>query len=157
MKKNSRELVFPEMITPSMTAQQIFDYITHFLYKQGLPSYGIAADDVARKIDMSSCLYRGPENKMCAMGCIIPDKFYLPDMEGMDVDCLLKNFENSKGQKEYWQFVKQHRELLLALQAIHDKVNDASMEIARQDMIRGFHKTARDFNLQFDKNDYKVA
>lgn len=31
--------------------------------------------------DETNCLYRGPRGLKCAIGCLIPDELYLPEME----------------------------------------------------------------------------
>ena len=51
--------------------QQIYDYVGEFLIKQGRRS----ADD------MGNCLYRGENDLRCAVGCILPDDKYKPEME----------------------------------------------------------------------------
>jgi hypothetical protein len=61
-----------------MTDQEVFDYVSTFLLKQGVPS-----KDLTQK--NQPCLYRGPNGTKCAVGCLIPDELYDPVMESMPV------------------------------------------------------------------------
>lgn len=36
--------------------------------------------------DSSQCLYRSPEGHSCAVGILIPDEMYRPDMEGLEAN-----------------------------------------------------------------------
>jgi hypothetical protein len=81
-------------------AQRLFDTVARHLITQGRPS-----------VEGSSCAYRSPENYSCAIGCLIPDDRYKPDLEGSDVDGLI-----AKGFTEF----APHRDLLGALQRVHD-------------------------------------
>lgn len=54
-----------------MTNQEVFDKVVAHLRKQN-----------AKSADNERCLYRAPDGKMCAVGCLIPDEMYDPEMEG---------------------------------------------------------------------------
>jgi hypothetical protein len=55
----------------AMTAQEIFDKVTTHLLTQMKQS---------REAGIG-CKYRGPDGLMCALGCLIEDSEYSPDME----------------------------------------------------------------------------
>lgn len=56
-----------------MTPQEIFDKVATHLFTQGVQS---------RNKNGGTCLYRGPNNTSCAVGCLIPDELYDPEMDG---------------------------------------------------------------------------
>ena len=59
-----------------MTRQEMFDIAAKHLLTQRVRS----VDPVT-----GSCRYRGPQGRMCAIGPMIPDEKYSPDMEGWGV------------------------------------------------------------------------
>lgn len=75
-----------------MNAQEIFDTVARHLHKQGKRA-GKYDNDSRDEADFR-CLYRGPEGTKCAVGCLIPDELYDPNIEGLSVsdikDVLLK-------------------------------------------------------------------
>lgn len=91
---------FTENINNS-SCQEIYDKVLNHLVKQGKKS-----------ID-SYCKYRGPDNTSCAVGCLIPDDEYTPELEGSggikSIACSIKlNIESNK------------LDLLQELQILHD-------------------------------------
>lgn len=86
-------------------AQSIFDTVAKHLLTQGEQSYD----------EVYGCLYRGPEGRTCAIGCLIDDKYYDPDMEGRNIDGLYDEFFGMFPDGFF-----QHRKLLAALQEMHD-------------------------------------
>ena len=65
-----------------MQAQTILNVVTRHLLKQNRKS--------ERQPGM--CLYRGPDNTSCAVGCLIPPAMYYVGMEGCSVDALLERY-----------------------------------------------------------------
>ena len=55
-----------------MNDQEIFDKVAAHLIKQGGPA----------RDENNDCAYRAPNGRTCAVGCLIPDSAYDPDMEG---------------------------------------------------------------------------
>lgn len=41
---------------------------------------------MAKATDFDVCRYRAPDGKRCAVGCLIKDEFYTPDLEGLPTD-----------------------------------------------------------------------
>ncbi len=92
---------------PKYTPQQIFDTVARHLHQQR-----------GRSVDGVQCLYRGPGDLKCAVGCLIPDELYTPDMEGHPIIILLgrnKDLRNLFGTGVM---------LLSSLQTTHDAVNN---------------------------------
>lgn len=53
--------------------QQAFTYVWKRVLNQGKPS----------KVRVEGCLYRGPGGLRCAVGWLLPDEYYTPDLEGL--------------------------------------------------------------------------
>ncbi len=87
------------------TAQQVYDFVVDHLRRQGGPA-----------VDSSgTCLYRAARNCKCAVGCLLTDAEYRPEIEGTDIETL------SEGSDPVLpSFFLKHKELLLDLQNVHD-------------------------------------
>ena len=59
-----------------MTKQEIYTKVRNHLLAQGAKSKTVAT---------GNCAYRGDHGGMCAIGCLIPDSKYTPDIEGYRV------------------------------------------------------------------------
>lgn len=59
-----------------MTKQEMFDKVAEHLLKQGGPAWD------------NMCMYRAPNGRKCAAGCLIPDNLYRKEWEGLAADCL---------------------------------------------------------------------
>jgi hypothetical protein len=81
-----------------MTAQEIFDSVVNHLLTQNAQSQN----------SRGSCRYRGPNGTKCAVGHLIPDEVYHPDMEGR----LVGAFD--------FGISPEHYNLLRGLQGVHD-------------------------------------
>ncbi|WP_454287229.1 hypothetical protein [Rhizobium arsenicireducens] len=84
-------------MTPQSVFDTVFDTVTRHL---------LAQNAISHDPDQDLCMYRGPNGLKCAVGILISDKDYHPEMEGKSVDQIGLFTEN--------------RELLNQLQAIHD-------------------------------------
>lgn len=84
--------------------QQVFDVVANHLISQG------------RKSELhGGCAYRGEDGTKCAIGCLIPDKLYDPEIEGKRVGELFREHEwpkNLLGDIDM--------SLLIRLQHVHD-------------------------------------
>ena len=99
------------------TLREVFKQVQQHLLTQGMQSKGEDASGIVR------CMYRGPEELKCAVGCLIADEDYRPSMEGeyiypchefQNIDELGPELEiNSEAQYLY---------MLSRLQAVHDTV-----------------------------------
>lgn len=94
--------------------QEIFDKVVNHLRKQNAKS----VDPVT-----NTCLYRGPNGMKCAVGCIIPDKDYLPEMEGKT--CKYSDIHSEKDGIVGRYLYKNNLpfNLLYELQLIHDEAD----------------------------------
>ena len=70
-------------VTHETTKQEIFDHVAKHLLAQGTASLkeNLTNGEL-------SCAYRGDGGSMCAVGCLISDDEYHPDMEGTGVGAL---------------------------------------------------------------------
>lgn len=87
-----------------MNNQEAFDKMVTHLRKQKAKSVYDGAIDIF-------CCYRGSENRMCAVGVLIPDSEYKQEYEGSI-------------EKSYSLFPSLHDidlELLIAMQRLHDR------------------------------------
>ena len=82
-----------------MTAQEIFDTVAVKLREQGGPSLS----------HRGGCAYRGRDGRRCAVGWLISDDEYSPDMEAREASILILP-----------KRLHEHELLLLSLQNVHD-------------------------------------
>lgn len=95
-----------------LTMQQTFDKVSRHLFKQGRPSVSIGG----------TCLYRGPNNTRCAVGCLIPDELYQKKMDcGFAVQSLFNEWPNLWEQFDMeGRSFDDWRVFLRDLQRVHD-------------------------------------
>ncbi len=60
------------------TPQEVYDYVAAHLLTQNAKAQGEIGS-------ANGCLYRAPEGRKCAAGCLIPDDLYTPAMEGRGI------------------------------------------------------------------------
>lgn len=88
-----------------MTKQQIFDKVaTHLLTQRQVSRDGV------------QCIYRADNGFRCAIGCLIPDDKYKPNMEGQAIKPLLEQHKDLLG----FPIGPRNLKLLKDLQQIHD-------------------------------------
>jgi hypothetical protein len=87
-----------------MTRQEAFNQVCAHLIQQGKR---------ARHENGVTCQYLASDGCKCAIGCLIPLAEYVPQMEGKNVDELMKEFKIST-------LVKEDLPLYNRLQAVHD-------------------------------------
>lgn len=95
-----------------MNNQEAFDKIAEHLLTQKVQ---------ARNDADTNCAYRGRGGTKCAVGCLIPDELYDPDMEGEDAGMLPELFPQLK-PLIYGLNIK----LLTEIQFMHDNEAPAS-------------------------------
>lgn len=88
-----------------LKAQDVFNIVVTHLFAQGK-----AARDSA-----GQCRYRTREGLSCAVGCLIPDEVYRPEMEGAPVKKIVREFYGFLPKD-----IAYHENLLRALQLVHD-------------------------------------
>lgn len=87
-----------------LTRQQAFNQVCEHLMQQG--QRAVASNNV-------TCQYLATDGCKCAIGCLIPLDEYVPQMEGKNVDELMKEFKIST-------LVKEDLPLYNRLQGVHD-------------------------------------
>src|SRR5258708_3125935 len=92
----------------TMTKPEIFAKVRRHLLSQNAKAF---------LPDSVTCAYRTPDGKKCAVGCLIPDKMYYPEMEGNGIGDLPWRFV------EY--FGEDNIDFLGDLQEIHDSYEPA--------------------------------
>jgi len=92
-----------------MNSQEVFDFVVNHLRLQNAKS--------VEDVEEGRCLYRGPEGRKCAVGCLIPDKNYSPYMEGRNIIAIA--CEGTLSYETQKLFVE-HGNLLFGLQQVHD-------------------------------------
>ena len=120
------------------TAQQTFEHVVKHLFKQGRRSYS----------DASGCLYKGPNNTSCAVGCLIPDDVYSTGMEG-------KPYGNTSNLFDHYpvltKVMPKHTYLLRSLQKVHDGNSVWKNEKLMRDVLRDVGK-AHKLKISFLRN-----
>jgi len=90
-----------------MNRQEVFDKIYLHLIEQGRKS--VNSD--------GRCQYRSPDGDKCAIGCLIPDELYTPELEGNGVSMpIIEDVLN----KIYPDMTDEDLLFLLDLQDLHD-------------------------------------
>ena len=123
-----------------ITLQEIFDRAVIGVITQGKPSVTKTACGASR------CLYRGEAGTKCAVGHLIDDAVYTPDLEGNECvrTLVMQALEQSLGKLPEDSF-----NLIIQLQLTHDVASTGS------DFLPAFIARAReiaaDFNLTFPK------
>lgn len=108
-----------------MTDQEVFTKIKKHLLRQGDKSFIISCGTIM-------CMYRGPDNKMCAVGCLIPDSKYSKDLEGASV-------ESPKIEMLLGEVLGTYNKRLLSeLQSVHDSFAVHEWEIRLKLVAKSF-------------------
>lgn len=95
-----------------MKKQEIFDKVAAHLLTQGRKSF-----------KNGRCAYRGDGGLACSAGCLIPDKMYDPEMEGLGVTSLFRCYPAVKKL-----IGKNNKDLLYDLLRIHDHWESTNWE-----------------------------
>lgn len=104
-----------------MTEQEIFNKVYLHLKKQGCKAGTMTA------FKSFNCAYRGPNNTSCAVGCLIPDELYDPEIEGVGVEigslCGMElNYKSEKLRAILTEIgLADHLHFLVKLQLAHDE------------------------------------
>lgn len=113
-----------------MDDQEIFDTVAEHLFRQGTRSYAMDR----------GCLYRGPDGTKCAVGCLIQDDDYTPNMENKSVYALEEDGLLPK-------YLMKNIRLLSSLQMVHDTDGWGN----RDEMRQALEEVAGMFNLDASK------
>jgi len=135
--------------------QEVFDTAAKHLITQGRPAVPEDGEEALRA--PSRCLYRTAAGLKCAVGCLIPDTHYDPEIEGGGVLSILEAVRandlavlpsNSRALSnvlgELGLMDERALDLLYALQRMHDSYADDS---GRIDWREGLARVADQFGL----------
>ena len=123
-----------------MNNQEVFNKVVTHLRKQGRKSSMLAYEGCRPRY---LCAYRGDVGAKCAIGCLIDDEHYRPEMEAKPVyDSLVwAALEASLGTE-----VEKTNRLFMFLQRVHDGV-------PIKDWEREFAEAARVWNLELPEKE----
>lgn len=129
----------------TMKEQDVFDYVTRHLFRQG-----------EKCVDGVSCKYRakrGRRNLECAVGALIPDKYYDKKMENKVINS--DDFLNICEEKSVTlsRFMTKNKDLLRDLQQVHDDLGLNNHWKDTKTMKIHLQKVAEKFEL--DTNVFK--
>jgi hypothetical protein len=93
-----------------MKPQELFDHVVNTLFQQG-----------KRSLKDQQCRFRGSDGCVCAIGSVILDSEYYPDMEGADIYDLINSYntEDSIVSDRLYGLLISHTLLLIDLQKVH--------------------------------------
>jgi hypothetical protein len=91
--------------------------------------------DVDGDANSAECLYRGPDGMKCAVGVLMTDEAYKPEMEHTGVSSVIRNYE--KVRALFSEEVLNDVNFFSDLQGCHD---DGTTPQAMQDNLKGFAK-----------------
>lgn len=125
-----------------MTAQEAFDKVTAHLLEQKARS--VISDSPDRPVPGGkTCCYRGENGMKCAIGALIPDEMYSPDMEFNTAAGLIFKFQELP-------FSHLSERFLTHLQEVHDlsyDEEDSNKDMNMDKVKTGLRKVASDWNL----------
>jgi hypothetical protein len=107
----------------------IFNYVVDHLRKQG---------DKSLHPDGGICAYRGRNENMCAVGCLIADDEYDPSLEGRGIVLLVEENQLPPGLKAR---IESSLDMLADLQYFHDsclKYMDGKFTVEAEACINNF-------------------
>lgn len=116
-----------------MDGQKVFEIVAKHLFKQGKRAF-LEKQKV--------CVYRGPDNTSCAVGCLIPDGIYDSHMEGMRINAIVVEYSGVMPD-----YIVQNSELLYSLQFAHDASRNWA---TTEDMKLALETIAIRYNFNID-------
>jgi hypothetical protein len=121
------------------TNQELFNKAVAHLRTQGRPAR------LPGDADRQACAYRGINKMMCAVGCLIPDELYGPDLELEGP--FSKKFDRLAEFFEFGEY-PDRREFLSDLQSIHDECStEADGSFDKANLEQFIAEFARDWEL----------
>ena len=126
-----------------MNRQEIFDKVITHLVTQKVQS--------RTNSDWGGCAYRGENGLSCAVGCLISDEDYRPEMDdsdviemGTDIGAILNVFPHLP------EWMRLNRDLLSDLQGIHDTDYDTAFSFSDDDFREDVIHVANAHNLKVE-------
>lgn len=119
-----------------MKRQEMFEFIARHLFDQGDRAMGYS-----EIYGVDVCMYRGRGGTTCAVGCLIPDRFYKENMEGKSITNLIEEKREGLG------FLNRHESFLYGMQAVHD---EPIFWRYTERMRKALRDVAKEYNLKSD-------
>ena len=104
-----------------MAEQEIFDTVAQHLLTQG-----------EKATDGVTCRYRTPSGLKCAVGCLIPDELYKPEMESLNAWALIPRVRNALPGVS-----QDDADFLGGLQELHDDVAPSDWALSLRSFAEG--------------------
>jgi hypothetical protein len=120
----------------SAIAQRVIDH----LFKQGRPAANYISDG-----DKTCCMYRMPDGRSCAVGCLIDDNFYTPAFENLTVQ--RREVQNAVKESINQPMYETDVALLAYLQSAHDRWAARKATAPDALLVGALRDIANDFNL----------
>lgn len=115
------------------TLQELFDTAANHLLEQMSKS----------EDERQTCRYRGPEGMKCAVGALIPDSAYIPEIENCVSTSLFSRFRDVLEESGINPDSLETEQLLSELQEVHDMYDPIYWSNA-------LRQVAENFNLNFE-------
>ena len=128
-------------MTSKEVNQEIFDRVTRHLLTQR-----------KRAEFLYNCCYRTEEGLKCAIGCLIPDDEYTPQMESLTVCAMLVRFPKALGEaltvdKQPLQDRKLTLDLLSRLQRVHDRYSPSQWPTSLREVAKDLALSSHQVSL----------
>lgn len=122
-----------------MNIQDMFEFVFKKLYQQN-----------RRSVDSNtSCSYRGFDGARCAVGWLIPDEIYSPEMEGYKISGIVGKYSLTDNIYGLPSEITQNLNFLASLQGAHDwKIID--YENFREGLCKTFKSVGIEYKLNTD-------
>lgn len=127
------------MILETTRPQEVFNYVAKHLFTQGKQ----ARVKNTLYPDNTKCAYRNEDGLKCAVGCLLDDEYYQPEMDQEKSS----GIRNIVSKYQFPQWVTDNLGLVSQLQSVHDNSNNW---LKTRDMHVGLSGVARFFNLSMD-------
>lgn len=95
----------------AITTRGLFDKVRHHLMKQCQQSKGVNGNE-------NLCAYRGDHGLTCAVGCLIDDKFYNRELEGLRITSY--EVRRAVERSQHVRLTQDELSMLFDLQQMHD-------------------------------------
>lgn len=126
------------------SAQMMFNTVYTHLWNQGGPSINVQlCPETGASV---TCMYRDSSGRMCAVGVLIPNEQYVPDMENTPVNRLVNNFHLPE--------IEANVDMLHKMQMAHDHAGcevfhnfNSDPKVWREKLTERFLKIAQQHGL----------
>ena len=116
--------------------QEICDFVVQKMVQQN-----------SQSIINGTCAYRGLENKKCAVGQLIDEEFYTPNLEGNIINNgLVREAVKNSCQKRGWNVDDSTLRMLNHMQNVHDSFGDSGHALVYEFGEYFVNETNRKFN-----------